>query len=447
MFICFYELIISTRFETIRAHKGSQKSRHLAAPYSGSRYINSCIPKPISKNLVKGIETFCYALVTHCDKFNGDIYIQPLRYIDSNGSSHNTQINELLEQLEQDFEKMFEQEQTQEQDQNSSTPSDNLAELRLFPTSLSSTYRLIENEPCVCRLNKKYFRCIVLNRSIEIQNQQMSTQYNYQIIKDGAEQQASSTQLTSSIKQLVWLRAIDFGFDILVDIENIYRPLIKHLQIAPLAIRLRLSFSTNEEIKSEFPSTLPSILCGRIVIVKIKSTSINDDLLLLGDVCERNLNAWLTDHFNFFNDIVDPTCYKEINLTSYLTPNIMRYKSLEMPSEDMIVLRDIVNKCNYYKVVITWIEQNYAWLQFVSAETINQGSQLERFQEELIEMKNSKTLIQLDMIDIVIGMPCLSYYGDGLLYRAIVLDIDYINRIARVKYIDYGNEESVSINM
>jgi hypothetical protein len=48
------------------------------------------------------------------------------------------------------------------------------------------------------------------------------------------------------------------------------------------------------------------------------------------------------------------------------------------------------------------------------------------------------------MEDISLGLPCCSVY-ESELFRAVVMDVNYTENVATVKFVDYGNEEVVRL--
>ena len=67
-------------------------------------------------------------------------------------------------------------------------------------------------------------------------------------------------------------------------------------------------------------------------------------------------------------------------------------------------------------------------------------------QEEFIQAHASGTLKPIDFDSIHENKVCICSWQDGTFYRAIILKVDYVAYTAYVKYIDFGNEESIDFN-
>ena len=69
-----------------------------------------------------------------------------------------------------------------------------------------------------------------------------------------------------------------------------------------------------------------------------------------------------------------------------------------------------------------------------------------KMQDEFIQSNGSGTLKRLNFENIHENRVCVCYWQDNTFYRARILKCDYIAYTALVKYIDFGNEESIEFN-
>jgi len=70
----------------------------------------------------------------------------------------------------------------------------------------------------------------------------------------------------------------------------------------------------------------------------------------------------------------------------------------------------------------------------------------DNMQKEFVNSVESESLQRMNISNIYENMYCVCEWQDKVYYRAIILKCDYANFTAHVRYIDFGNEESVDFD-
>ena len=83
----------------------------------------------------------------------------------------------------------------------------------------------------------------------------------------------------------------------------------------------------------------------------------------------------------------------------------------------------------------------------VDEEAANYLKEFKQMTDLLSKQLESKGMRPMAIEQIAENMPCSSVYElDGMLYRGVMNDVDYIDQKVSLKYIDYGNVEKVNFN-
>lgn len=402
--------------EMLLANKKAIKSGYQLTPadlYS-SYPEKSVLPISINKNYLDS-ETFYDVVVSHIDPNSNQIYLHFMKESCS-----------LLAEMQEEFTKIYSTSKPKMNDnkkfsstflkelmnRNQSQPD--LADKRLKYQTQKKLIKRSYYQACVCRINDRYVRCKILKERDEEENKFMYVVY-----------------------------AIDYGQSYIVDLEDIYRPLIKYLEVEPQAFKLELDVGLGNNLHEDFAKELETKVCSKKAKLKINSIIEDEEIILIGDLFEKNLNAWCTNYFSstenlFNNDFVIDNCIRE-------------FKPFALPADC---------ETKFYNIYFTWQDGDSSnfWFQLLSQSNSSEEMcqteielnchkdelKFSSMQDQFIELAEAKSLTPMNIQQIEENVPCSCFFNmDTVLYRANIVSVDYIKNIALVNYVDFGNDEEV----
>jgi hypothetical protein len=179
----------------------------------------SVLPISINKNYLD-LETFYDVIVSHIDPNSNQIYLHFMKESCS-----------LLAQMQQEFTKIYGTSNSKMNDNkkfsstflkdliNRNQSQQDLTDKRLIYQAQKKLIKRNYYQACVCRIKHRYLRCKILKERNE-ENKFMYLVY-----------------------------AIDYGQHYMVDLEDIYRPLVKYLEVEPQAFKLELDVGLSNHLQ------------------------------------------------------------------------------------------------------------------------------------------------------------------------------------------------------
>jgi len=405
--------------EMLLANKIAIKSGYQLTPadlYSSYPEKN-VLPKSINKNYLDS-ETFYDVIVSYIDPNSKLIYLYFMKESCS-----------LLAQMQEEFAKIYSTNTLKINDNKKFTSTflkDLMSRNQLQPEPVDKRLKyqvqkkLIKRnyyQACVCKVKNRFIRCKILDEK------------------------------NDDDKFMYLVHAIDYGQHYMVDLQDIYRPLVKYLEVEPQALKLELDVGLGNHLNENFAKELKMKVCKKKAKLKINSIIADEETILVGDLFEKNLNAWCTNYFSsienlFNNDFVIDNCISE-------------YKPFVLPA-------DCESKA--YNIFFTWQHDDPSsfWFQLLNqAQSSEEACQTEielschknevkfrNIQAQFLEITESKSIRQMSIEKIEENVPCSCFFNledmeDMALYRASIIKVNYIENKAIVNYVDFGNDEEV----
>lgn len=394
----------------IHASKSASRSTLDICPIDSSQsyIINQNLPGTVNPN--KLYERLHDVLITHVNHKTGEIFVQFYK-------DKNTQ--RVLAQMQYDFKSFYRKEAVKNYKFTSEfikyTINFNIMRRNQSKNSLPQAVWRNYDQACVCEINDRFYRCTIAS---------------------------ISENLINSDRTLVQL--IDYGDQLLVNADKIYRPVIKYLKLEPQAFRCKINVSIGNELKENYTHIIQKNLYNELSKLKIdKIFNLRPGLEYLifeGDLFDKSVNSWCSMFLsNLEIDIYDDD---EVFDTEQ---GQNEYKPTEFPPKfDGQAL----------SVFITWDdpESRLVWLQLsenlveVLSEEDETSVNIKEFQTMQDSLNQTKELRCVEIENIAVNMPCLSKYEDGL-YRALIEKVDFVKNIASLYYVDYGNSDQVDLDM
>ncbi|CAF0720767.1 unnamed protein product [Brachionus calyciflorus] len=232
------------------------------------------------------------------------------------------------------------------------------------------------------------------------------------------------------------VRLVDLGTIEFINFDSIYKPIEKYINVEKQAFEVLIDIKTNTFDEAAF-SEVKNSLCNKIAKVKLnKIVNTEDDdgsegLSLNGDILLKEYKCYLSDLI--------------INKSKHiLNKSFDKNSKLEIPQS--------LNQ-QHVQINLTWIDDiDQVWIQFPIIENdslpdeIRENSEkYAEIQDTITQLYHTKNLRNLKLEDIEPNKLCCSFFSQDLnVYRAVILSVNYFEKNAKVKYIDFGNEETVS---
>ena len=319
-----------------------------------------------------------------------------------------------------------------------------------------------KRQACVCRLpNGLYYRGEVMQRD----NTPTSDKVTYRV------------------------RCIDYGFEASVPLAYIFRPMSKHLSMAPIAVPVRLLSSSSSGYSSSTAASdinnnnddkalsVARRLVGTKTLKLYISTHIdraaledpandyNGQYLIIGDLYEPGANMWLSSCL--VNSTTTTSTNKGINedllvvqeedIRRKLSANFIAaeqqhktkqrvdYDVFRFPRNAKQLLAEHTSFTS--PVIVSWLDDvEGVWLQLQSRDEAE--NEIGAVHDRLMQLEGggNKALRRLEVAEIREGALCCCIFFDKHVYRARIVSVNFLELTARVFYVDFGNHENMAFD-
>lgn len=235
--------------------------------------------------------------------------------------------------------------------------------------------------------------------------------------------------------------SIDYGHQEWLTLKDIYRPLIKYIDMPGECFEFRFKSKSDLPLKGTYLQKARSQLYNKLSKLSISAVRVDaEDMVIVGDLMEKSMNQWYTQILQSINSF-------QCDYLPDEEQSECPFRPFRLPSEF---------EKQGFNAYITWekIESRLIWIQLkecietgVDEEAANYLKEFKQMTDLLSKQLESKGMRPMAIEQIAENMPCSSVYElDGMLYRGVMNDVDYIDQKVSLKYIDYGNVEKVNFN-
>jgi hypothetical protein len=237
---------------------GSKSAYLLARPSTFDSYPEPELPKKVYKNVQNNYDAYYDVFVNNIEKSHLDEYFALLNFVKIVNSFKN------LNEMKNDFEKCY-------------TNSSFFFELDFIEKLLDSS----KYQACVCKLNDgRYYRGEIVARTDD--------------------------------EHIFKVRIVDYGFMTNVHHQNVYRPMIKYLNLPKQAFRIKIGANSIEpeldqsdeeiDLSPELKDIFMHKLCKLRVDTILNAEDDEEELILIGDLFEKKRNVSMYNYLTK-NDI------------------------------------------------------------------------------------------------------------------------------------------------